>query len=474
MSRPVKPLIIPKSKKVRGLGLTAYCRMCDTGIGEVCKETGKPLQHCPHPERHVFKCFIKVPGTKNQRRIKILETRDLDEAIKQAIEFKQQIRSEGARGKMEEYPETRIKPGSKPIPTILINAMARHISWLTGEDVPEQIQRPRSKKHLKDIEHAYMTLVACLKAKGYNIEQLKISEVNDDIVGVVFRFLKDKQFAPATFNRYFVHYKSLINWYREEYDQPIRNPFKKVIRQEVVPDPQSISKETYEELLKKISLEDGFRQYEDGYQTKRNFYRPWLANGIRLGLETGRRLEEISSLKWNMFDAKDGNQVIEVEDLKVNRIKNNASRGKKKLIYIPVTKSLQELLHELGYNKYYGTDEYILAPEVKSSRDKIIPNVLSRGFTHYYEQLKTGKHLTFKCLRKTYITSLKIASGGGDIKAITGHSSDKVLDHYVVDRDLAKWAARTHEVFPERSKRDEEIENVRQKTDRINNREIDI
>ena len=38
-------------------------------------------------KQHVFKVYVHVPGTKNERRTKKLETRDINEAIKQAIEF---------------------------------------------------------------------------------------------------------------------------------------------------------------------------------------------------------------------------------------------------------------------------------------------------------------------------------------------------------------------------------------------------
>jgi len=88
-----KPLFIPESKKVRGLGLVVYCYKCQTNMFDICKETGRTLKHCPNGDKHVFKVYIHVPGTKNERRTKKLDTRDLNEAIRQAIAFNEEVKN---------------------------------------------------------------------------------------------------------------------------------------------------------------------------------------------------------------------------------------------------------------------------------------------------------------------------------------------------------------------------------------------
>ena len=66
-----------------------------------------------------------------------------------------------------------------------------------------------------------------------------------------------------------------------------------------------------------------------------------------------------------------------VEVFMVNRIQNRIAENEKKFIYIPITASLDELLHKLGHDERINTDTFILAPDVKISRGKVMSNVLS-------------------------------------------------------------------------------------------------
>jgi hypothetical protein len=107
-------------------------------------------------------------------------------------------------------------------------------------------------------------------------------------------------------------------------------------------------------------------------------------------------------------------------------------------------------------------DDYLLAPDINISRKRVMADALSRGFSHYYQQLNTGKKLTFKCLRKTYITRLEIYIGRGNTKAVTGHSADKVNvieQNYIDKKEVAK-AADGFTVFHEES-REVELKEIR-------------
>jgi integrase len=190
-------------------------------------------------------------------------------------------------------------------------------------------------------------------------------------------------------------------------------------------------------------------------------YQSWLADGIRLALETGRRREEIITLKYNdIIDDGNGNFLIKVEDYKVNRIKNRLTEKVKSYIYIPVTESLRSLLNELGYDKYKRTENFILAPEVNINRTRFMSDALSRGFSHYYDQLDTGKELTFRCLRKTYITNLSLFMGG-NARAITKHSDETVIEKYYLDKQVLAKAAQGFSVFSKEIERKNELEQLR-------------
>ena len=95
-------------------------------------------------------------------------------------------------------------------------------------------------------------------------------------------------------------------------------------------------------------------------------------------------------------------------------------------------------------------------------------DILSRGFTHYYDQLNTGRKLTFKCLRKTYITNLEIYMGAGNTKAITGHSGDQVIERNYIDKKEMAKAARGFNVFSTEKERANDLKEIRDEMKNIN------
>lgn len=456
-----KPLIIPNSKKWKGL--TVYCYKCKTNVSEICKVSGKPLSQCKHGDRHAYKVYVHVPGSENQRRTKKLETRDLNEAIKQAIEFEREVKSGSLLNTKREVSENeeRRENQTQVRPVLLVHALARYVGWLHNEGVPAHQIRERSNEYIKDVERALKNLVSCLKENEYNLGSLRVEDIDNELVGKVFSYLENRKVANRTFNKYFGFYTSFLKWYTDEYDFPMRNFFEKVKRKSLNPRPEAIIQKEYEALLPIITPENGLKEYEKGVKPSRNLFRAWLADGIRLGLETGRRREEIINLKWKDIEENDGHLYIKVEDFKVNRIQNRLREEEKKYIYIPVTDSLRKLLDELGYHISIGIDNFILAPDIKISRGRVMSDVLSRGFSHYYDQLNTGRKLTFKCLRKTYITNLEIFMRGGNTKAITGHSDDQVIEkNYLDKREMAK-AAEGFTVFSKEGDRGSQLKNAR-------------
>jgi integrase len=439
--------------------------------------TGKPLSQCKHGDQHIYKVYVHVPGTKNQRRTKKLETRDLNEAIKQAIEFEKEVKSGSLPSLKIEGKENveRQERQNQERPYLLVQAFARYIGWLHNEGVPPQLIKERSEESIKDVERALKQCVVSLKENEYDLSRLRVEDLNDEAVGKVYSTLENRKVANRTFNKYFGFYTSFFKWYTEEYDIPIRNPFVKVKRRNLNPKPKAITYKEYEALLSRIAPENGIKEYNYGVKPTRNLFRPWLADGIRLGLETGRRREEIIKLKWKDIIESEGDLYIEVEDYKINRIQNRISDEEKKYNYIPVTHQLKKLLDELGYPIYKGMDAFILAPDIKISRGRVMSDVLSRGFSHFYDQLNTGKKLTFKCLRKTFITHLEIFMHGGDIKAITGHTNDQTIKRSYLDkREMAK-AAQGFSVFSKDEERNHQLEEIRSNPDRqITEKDLEV
>jgi integrase len=460
IGRMVTPLYIPPSKKWKGL--TVFCYRCKTNVTDICKDTGKELLRCPFGEKHAFKVYVHVPGTRNDRRARKLNTRDVKEAIKQAIDFEKEVKATlNPPGIKPEEGKLVGAGNNSPVPQLLVHALARYVGWLHNENVPTFLQRERSEDYVKDIERKLKMLVKSLKEKGYDISIFKIDDINNKVVGDVYDYLKNEaNFSARTFNKHFSYFTAFLKWFSEEY-YPVKSWFEKVPREHPNSKPQSITEEEYEALLGIITPENGIQRYEKGVKPERNFYRPYLKHAFRLALETGRRREEIINLKYR--DVYQTKGYIRSEDLKVNHIQKRKREEDKKYNYIPLTESLSELLNELGYEKYKGSDQYLLAPDVKSKRNKVMADLLSRSFTHYYKQLNTGRDLTFKCFRKTYLTNLWLFMGG-NAKAISGHSTDEIIERHYLDKEAVARVASDFNVFSKEVKRKSVLNNIRTET----------
>lgn len=459
----VKPLHIPPSKKWKGL--TVFCNRCKSSVKDICRESGKSIDKCRYGDKHIFKVIIHKQGTRNDRLTKVLPTRDVNEAIKLAIEFESDVRSESFKNINGETLNTVNSKGrgdiDHNIPRYLIEALARYVGWLSNEGVPMHIQKNRSKEHIKDVERAFKILIEAIKVGGYKPSELLIENLNDHVVGHVYdHLLNNRKFSNRTFNKYFSHYSSFLKWYSEEYNIPIRNWFSRVKRKKINPQPETISIKEFKALLKIITPENGVKIFSKGTKPKRNVYRPWLKNGFKLALLTGRRREELVHIKCSDIVMDGDNEYILVEDLKTNRIQGRNSEEEKKKVFVPLTRELKQFLNELEFEKYKGMDRYLLLPEKTKNRKRVMCDALSRGFSHFYEKLNTGKRLRFRVLRKTYITHLNIFLKG-NAKAITGHSSNAVIeDYYMNKKEIAKTASGFN-ILNDSNSRIEELENVR-------------
>lgn len=464
-----KPLQIPDSKKWKGLKV--FCNHCRTNVSVTCKDSGKPIKQCLHGDKHLYKLYLHVPGTDNERRTKNLG-RDLDLAIKGAIDFEREFFGNKHQDyvKIGEKKEDRIEKGKDETrPHLLINGLARYVGWLKNEGVPIHMQKERTENHISDVGRAFKILIQVLKNRGYNLSTLQIENINDELVGHVFSALEERGFANRTFNKYFSFYSSFLLWYADEYDYPIKNWFARVKRKKLNYNPEAITQKEYEDLLKVITPERG--EYIDKSGKKRSYYRDWSVFGMRLSAETGRRKEEVQDFKWSSIKESDGILYLVVEDFKVNRIQHRTNDSEKKLVFVPVTDSLKKLLVEMDYENNKSSTNYILAPEIENNRKTAVSEILSRSFSHYYKQLNTGRNLTYKSMRKAYITGLQLLMGNST-KAITGHSDNLIIEQNYIDRLAITKAAKNFKLFGNED-RAEELKQIREKRDSNHkNREV--
>ena len=455
MDDPMGELLkYPKSKKWKGL--YTYCNYCGYNLSDKCKDTGKSINSCPHKDKHIFRAYYHVPGTKQGKRTRKFFTRDADEAIRLAMEFEKEVKN-GKRGAEREQ-ENNL--GAVMTVEAAING---YLDRLNNLGVRSSMKRERSEEYKKDVARKLNLLKGALVAKGYDPMSMPVEELDAKAVDAVFDYFNEEtDFSNNTFNKHFSHFSSLMQWISLE-SYPARNWFSSIRKRHTSHIPLAITCEENEALQKIITSENGIAEYHTGVKPERNFYRPYLKYAFRLALETGKRREELINLKYNgITEFPDGSGYIKVEDYKINRIKGWTKEEEKKYHYVPITDSLRSLINEMGYAKYRGTDKYILAPESKDLRNKSMADLLSRAFSHYYKQLNTGRELTFKSFRKAYITSLSAYLRGSELASrIIGHTNLGTTNKHYIDPQVMARELKSFTVFPPEIERNDQLKGIR-------------
>lgn len=467
-----EPLSIPKNKTFPGL--VVYCLSCNTNVYGTCKKTGKSLKTCQNGEKHRYKLYFQ-PKETSKRITKTFNTRNLDIAITQAIAYKNEWSEKRNSEKIEpENKNITNKPEKEQTkPSLLIHLMAKYIAFLNNEDVPSHRIKERSKAHIRDVENAFKVFYQCLSERKYNIKTVRYDQIDDNIVGELFTYLtEEKQFSNRTFNKYFSYFTSFSTWAKKQ-GYSTQNFFEEAPRKRIRPNPQAINKEEFDNLLKITTQENGSTIDKNG--KKRNFYRDWLPFAFRLALLSGRRREELINLKFSdvVIDKEGTLLYIECPDLKVNRQQGVTAEEDKKINYIPITKDLEVLLYEMDYEKNKNTDTYILAHNIRSHRNKAMADALSKGFQHFYSKLNTDRNLSFKSMRKSYITSVSLFTGG-NAKIITGHSDDAVIQKHYLDQKVIATSLQNFEVFPSEKIEDKRISELNSMREHAKNNQINL
>lgn len=465
------PLKIPKNKTFPGL--VVYCVSCNANVYDNCRQTGQTLKNCPKGEKHRFKLYFQPKGA-NKRITKTFDTRDLDMAITQAIAYKNEWSEKKYLEKTEpENKDIINKPEKKhATPTLLIHLMAKYIGFLNNEGVPSHRVKERSTAHIKNVEHSFKIFYECLSKAGYSVNTFRYDQIDDRIIGDLFTFLtEEKQFSNRTFNKYFSYFTSFATWAKKQ-GYGVQNFFEEAPRKKIRPNPQAINKEEFDNLIKATTLENGVSI--DKNNIKRNYYRDWLPFAFRLAL-TGARREELINLKFSdCVTDKEGNIIyMECPDIKVNRQQGVTNKEDMKIKYLPVSKDLAALLYEMSYEEHKNTDTYILAPGIRLQRNKVMADALSKGFQHFYSKLNTERHLTFKSIRKAFITSVSLFTGG-NAKMITGHSDDAVIQKHYLDQKVIAKSFQNFEVFPSENNEDKRISELNNVREQSKNNQINL
>ena len=465
MMQQMKKRITLIPPNVKHPGFKIRCTHCDTYVAKKCLGNGKDLSSCCHPEKLEYRSVVHLSNSKHGRKVKTHKTTNLNDAIIEHLRFRDEVKK-GATpiafpvSALPEQKAAQTNPDPNT-PRLLIEWAAKFVAHMNDVDTPNHLKQNLSKEYLQEVEREIKRMCVCLSDR-IELRSFDMQNLDDATVGFVCDYLLNvKKYSPRTFNKHMTTYTMFYGWWQKKTRQHGENFFAKVQHKKTKINPQTIENmQEFEALIGRLSYENGWVITTGKKKQKRQMYRPWLAKAFRIGLESGCRRQNLVHLRTSdIIEDDSGPIVLRIENIKVNNILHISDAGDKKLIYVPLTQSLKFLISgDYETFKATGIDNYLLAPE-KHNRDQMADDI-SRGFSHFYRQLNTGRELEFGSLRKKYITEMEIFTGGR-AEEITGHSNDRVLRHYRVPHLIAK-AAREFQVYPKQIDRQMELTTARE------------
>ncbi|WP_271769081.1 hypothetical protein [Aquimarina algiphila] len=400
-----------------------------------CGFTKSNLSTCKNFYKHKYKVRVHIPDSNEREISKTLEATTYKDAVMEAIEFEEEF-IQSLRANSEIVVKHQGTRG------YLFDAQIAYLDFLANVNVPDHQKVVRSEKHIKEQQKCLFLFNESLKKNKVDKKLLMIHRITDIHVGYYHTYLiEDQKYQSKTYNNKMSSLKSFFEWAIDEYELNIKNPFNKAKRRTVMVKKDTISKEEFNQLLKILTPERGYAKGRaKNRDFFRNLYKPYLRDGIELALHTGGRREEIVELKWNMIEEINGKpSYFAINNFKVQRQLGTGFNENVAPKIIPITKSLLKLLLRLGYKQYKNEERYLICPDRSDVTKNTIMDNLSRGFSHYYSQLNTDRNLQFKCLRKTYLTYLDIATNG-KTKTLSSHTSDNVLKKHYIDEKIVSTA----------------------------------
>ncbi|MBX3165145.1 MAG: hypothetical protein KF900_11765 [Bacteroidetes bacterium] len=425
-----KNLRLPE--KERPYGLYLFCNGCKNLYSNEKKVKCK----CG---KLVYKAQIHIPGTGKQVKPMILETDNFHEAVQLFYNFKNEL-------KRNSFQKISIKKEDST-PTRLIECFAYYMGYLNNVGVPSHKQKTRAPKYISKYDHLFEQYKDALADNGVDWKILKFIEVNDQMIGFIHDyFLVKHGYANKTYNNNMGLLSAFTTHVINKFKLDYQNPFLGVPDMVVTPKVKAIGEHEFTNLLNLITPENGIQMKTlktRKNQKKVNHFKPWLKYAFKLGLFTGGRSEDIVELKWSDIRLQEDGKfdTLETIDHKIDSANSHRISETDRITKcFAITQELGELLLEMGYEKYKGTSKYIIAPEDGLKRSNVA-GIISRSFSHYYSLLNTGKAITFRNLRKTFMTSAYKEFGLAST-ALTNHKSPSMTDKHYYDKEVTRDEAK--------------------------------
>src|ERR1700744_4939546 len=296
-------------------GIKIKCTKCDWHVKDTCALTKKKINSCQYKDKHKFNLVFHVPGTKDGKISKILETTNFNEAIVERSKYKLELEKNNYH--------KAIPSNKQKVETNLYDLAIEYLNCISGEHPIELLNNKLSKTQISNMKLILGRFSTCMKDMGYTIKKLEVKDIGILEANEFLRFIREYSESESLHAKHQVGMKTFINWCIKVKDIEMKNPFKKAkIRFEKKDDQDTIEKEEFEALLKIVTLEHGYHKFknENAKEKGKNLYRDYLVTGFKLALETGCRVEELAGLKWSHLRKVSNNaEMLQIINLKVTR-----------------------------------------------------------------------------------------------------------------------------------------------------------
>jgi integrase len=384
------------------------------------------VRSCKHVERQRYQSRVYNPFTQTVNCIKAYETRDIEEAFTLHREYIASL-------KANEYNVTFEKPDKAdqtPEIVFINDAAKKYIDWMQDIDLPRHKKKNLTVGYIREQESYVTRFLKIVKQHEGKISSFPAVNISDKHVGYLDAALgEEDKTSNATYNGYMKAGRYFVTYLIDELGLAMKNPFQDVALLTVHNDPESITETELQHFLTLITPENGIGSKGIKKVSAVHHYRPWLKKVILLGLLTGERLDGLVNLRWSYREGS----LFKIPNGKVNQLKKEQTN----FSYTPITEDLEELLKQF---EIIAPDAYIIEPEI-ANRDTL-KKIISKAFTHYWRHTGSKKEVSFKHLRKTYVTMLTKAIG--ERALFVKHNEDKTaVRHYLDKKELLE---KTHGV----------------------------
>lgn len=407
----------------RNLGIRVYCRACKAWF-DPRDEKGKiRKKSCSHPaEKQVYKSTIIVPcsGGKRKRKSLIFKSRDLNVVVSDGFAFKEHVKNVVSK---EEVKESK--------PTLLFDCLMMFLDFKRNVGVKEHQVKNLSKNSFNAFENHIKKWKKATENAGEDFFAIKVNKVSDNNVSHTIKHLQN--WSSSIQKKAFGFYNQFYSFLNTK-GYNIESPFKDIeVADNPIRDARAL---TFDEFT---IIHNAMRNGDSNDREKGKIrYFNWLPDAFTFNSLTGRRREEFMMAKFSDIVLVDGKLLggyIKMIDSKYSKQNAHKIAFKNRYTKAPIYPELMDFLIKMGYEKFKGTDRYIVAGDEIKQRDTLANN-LTNGFSYYRKKVQLSSDIQLNGLRKKYITRMR-NEFGDNANFFTGHKSSRIdMKHYYDDSEI--------------------------------------